>query len=49
MMNAQFRTLMDVMLVLALGLWACRFMWRGYRQPRRKQGSACDTCRKCGH
>ena len=48
-MNPQLRTLVDLMVVLAVVAWACRFIWRRYRQPRGKQKKACDNCQKCGH
>jgi len=49
MMNPQLRTLLDLMLVLALGAWACRFLWLRYGQSRGRQNKACANCEKCGH
>lgn len=48
MMNAQLSTLLDLMVVLAVFAWACRFLWQRYRQPRGTQGDTCHNCRKCG-
>lgn len=49
MMLAQLRTLLDLMVVLAVGLWACYFIWRRYRrrQARGSRGANCDSCGKC--
>jgi hypothetical protein len=49
MMQSGLGTLLDLFVVLAVTAWACRFMWRRYRQARGKQGSACENCQKCGH
>ncbi len=49
MMLSQLPALLDVTLVLAVGAWACRFMWRRFRPSRAKRDSGCDACDKCRH
>lgn len=49
MMTTNLRMLIDVTAVLAVGAWACRFMWRHYRRSKKKHGDACNQCRKCDH
>lgn len=49
MMASHMRSLGELMVVLLVLLWACRFIWRRYRKPGGRPDNACKQCDKCGH